>query len=58
MEYEPMQRIKKLICHALCPRAIYAGLALTYGAALYGIDKGLVEVTVGLLYLALASVRH
>lgn len=52
------EQLKKLACAVVCARLFYLGLAVTYGAAVVGLDKGAVEVVATTLYVALAAVRH
>ena len=50
--------LTELGTHVLCARVVYAGLAVTYTAAVLGIDKGICEVLISVLYVALTVVKH
>ncbi|MCA3455550.1 MAG: hypothetical protein IOC92_05650 [Rhodobacter sp.] len=43
---------------AFCSKVIYAGLALAYGAACFGVDKEAVQIALTGLYAALVMARH
>jgi hypothetical protein len=53
-----IEKAKNNTRHVLCARLIYAGLALTYAAACYGLDKQLVYFAAAGLYVLMVLIRH
>ena len=53
-----MKKIKDYADRAFCSKAIYAGLALAYGAGCFGVDKEAVQMAATALYAALVMARH
>lgn len=52
-----MNKIAHYAQKAFCSKVIYAGLALAYGAACFGVDKEAVHMAVSALYTALVMAR-
>jgi hypothetical protein len=53
-----MKKFEDYAQKAFCSKVIYAGLALAYGAACFGVDKEAVHMAATALYTALVMARH